>query len=379
MRTSPHSHQPGMMSAQLTPPHPSIHHISSWTRRDFIAGVRRVGVATVLLPVSNWLVACSPGSKELKPNNSIQLLPEIGNLWSPDLKLAATNAQNAGLVSIIDIAKQQKLVTLEGPNVYANFSPLRRPWSANSQYLLLVSAQSDNKPDLYLNAYNTYTGKKLYTGIIDNAKSMSYAWSPDGTRIALAGKDTVTLWHGATGKLLSETTLGISSLNIEVLSWSPDSKLLALATVEGSGVANRKLSVRIWDSQTRAIATIYNIPTTTNSISSFGTLSWSPRGSMIAALLTDGTNWIIHPFKRNEIFALDRKFTAPAWVMDWSLDDRYLAIPNAGTAEIWDITRRELAYNFSFSLPDSIIAWSHTNKNTIVSIEGNTMKTWSLS
>lgn len=374
MTASSHSSHRSIINIQ----HQTIPHLSSWTRRDFLTGLRTIGATTLLLSVGNGLVACHPRSRELKLMSSTQLLPEIGELWSPDLKFATTNTQSSGSVSIIDVATQQKIATLEGPDVYTNFSPLRRPWSANNQYLLLVEVQSEGKPDLHLDMYNTHTGKKIYTGTIGSKKSMSYAWSPDNTRIALTGKDTVTLWHGTTGKPLSETALNIPSLNIEVLSWSPDSKLLALATVEGSDTDNKKLSIRIWDCQTCTITTTFNIPTTTNSTSSFVTLSWSPQGSIIAALLNDQKVWLIRPFKKAEISALDQTFSPSTFSMDWSLDDSYLAIPNAGTAEIWDITRRELAYSISLSHPDSFLAWSYSNKNIITSVEGSTMRTWSL-
>lgn len=95
------------------------------------------------------------------------------------------------------------------------------------------------------------------------------AWSPDGARIASAGKDnTVHVWNAATGDRLvmyQEHTQAV-----EAVTWSPD----GLEIASGSSDA----TVQIWGSRTGKTTLTY-----TNHRESIRALAWSPNGIYLAS------------------------------------------------------------------------------------------------
>jgi WD40 repeat protein len=57
------------------------------------------------------------------------------------------------------------------------------------------------------------------------------AWSPDGTRIASAGRDrSVHIWDASTGKTLS--TYQGHTMEVYAVAWSPDGTHIASASAD---------------------------------------------------------------------------------------------------------------------------------------------------
>jgi WD40 repeat protein len=102
------------------------------------------------------------------------------------------------------------------------------------------------------------------------------SWNPDGTRLASSDDAAIQIWDAATGKEL--VTLK-GSEEVQWLAWSPDGTRLASAGWEGT--------VIIWDPVTRKQTRMFrrSHKTTRDPVSS---VTWSPDGARLAAAFVWG-------------------------------------------------------------------------------------------
>ena len=80
------------------------------------------------------------------------------------------------------------------------------------------------------------------------ASGRSFAWSPDGARIA-AGTDAARVWDAATGELLLDLGVGAGQVT-----FSPDGRSLAVVGAEEGGVSNGRGALRLFAVETRGAA-----------------------------------------------------------------------------------------------------------------------------
>ena len=81
-------------------------------------------------------------------------------------------------------------------------------------------------------------------------------WSPDGTKIAAGRGKVVSLWDANSGERIDALPLSGSDSFFGPMSWSPSSKLLAIAHKNGV-VTNASGPVEIWDAETgKPVATV---------------------------------------------------------------------------------------------------------------------------
>ena len=162
--------------------------------------------------------------------------------------------------------------------------------------------------------YFTYPGpSQMYT----------VAWSPDGAKIAAAGKgSTIEILNAASSTVLSIFNTGASS--VISVAWSPDSRYIVSGQQDGS--------IQIWDT----------------------------------ASGTGITNWSGHSAKVNSVA--------------WSPNGSYIASAGGGsdkTAKVWDAGTYSLITNYTgHSQYVDCVAWS-PDSNTVVSSSGDaTAQVW---
>jgi WD40 repeat protein len=150
------------------------------------------------------------------------------------------------------------------------------------------------------------------------------AFSPDGTRLASAGKDrTVRLWDAATGREIR--TLTGHAKSVLSVAFSPDGKLLA------SG--GQDFTLRLWDA-----ATGKEVHSPLGHKGWVLSVAFSPDGTRLASSDTDYTVKVWDPRTGQERWAR-REHTHGINSVSFSPDGRRLA--SAGwdkTVRVWDVT-----------------------------------------
>ncbi|WP_126603220.1 WD40 repeat domain-containing protein [Dictyobacter aurantiacus] len=208
---------------------------------------------------------------------------------------------------------------------------------------------------------------------------MSYinavAWSPDGTRIALAGSDadgaTIHVCDALAGRLLLAYRQHVASR----LAWSPDSRQI-ISSIDSiiGGVFTR--TTRIWDSVTGRDAVVLN--------NSANALSWSPDGSLIACgdaeviTLRDArTGTATTSYKTNG----DR---APILGVAWSPDGRFIACVGGspqfpdpkGFVQIREQVTGQITSFHGHKVTVAALAWSPDSSRLASSSYDETIRIW---
>ncbi|KAJ6153707.1 hypothetical protein N7470_006666 [Penicillium chermesinum] len=249
--------------------------------------------------------------------------------WSPDGGKLAVGFNADETVQVWDPNKAHIIATLEGQShysdyIYTRWGTLVRPkaWSPDGSRLALASEEDA------IRIWDPTTGH-IAPIMLATSQIYSIAWSPDGSRLASASNDDgVCIWDPTTGQKVS--TLKRCSKLVTSIAWSPDGSKLASASDK---------AVEIWD------------PKTSQSLSSLnehgpGTsfITWSPDGSHLASRAFDeqvlvwdlATNQIVS--KLNHANGRKKTFRTFCPIV-WSPDGNYLAYCSGSsipTVWIWD-------------------------------------------
>lgn len=169
------------------------------------------------------------------------------------------------------------------------------------------------------------------------------AYSPNGTRIAVAGTAGVVIWNTeqeAVENVLVGHTSGVRSVAL-----SPDGGRVA------SGSADR--TIKIWNAQTGAL--IRTLQGHTGTVLS---LAWSPDDRLIASGSADSTIKIWDA--QTGQFLRTIAHTDPVWSVAWSPDSRWIASGSDDrTVRIWEAGTGVLIRTLSgHTAPVQTVAWS---------------------
>ncbi len=195
----------------------------------------------------------------------------------------------------------------------------------------LLSRWQQSKPDrrgwewYYLNGL---CHRDLLTINADTNGVMCVAWSPDGERLASAGRDsTVRIWDASTGRKITE--LHGHADTVHTVAWSPDGTRLATASEDST--------VRVWDAVTStAVLTL-----TGHSDAVFG-VAWSRDGKKLASTSQDGIVKIWDPATGAEVLTVPLP-PERLYVRSWNVDGTRLAVFAGDTARVLDtLTGRTL-------------------------------------
>jgi WD40 repeat protein len=138
-------------------------------------------------------------------------------------------------------------------------------WSPDGTRLALAGEQETVK------VVDVASGKELITLRGHRGGLSALAWSSDGKQLASGDEDSIVkLWDPVSGKEVA--ALDGHGGTLHWLAWSPDSR--RLASVDGPG-AGRPSTLRLWDISTRQEIAAWPDQT--------GPLIWSPDGLRLAS------------------------------------------------------------------------------------------------
>ncbi len=173
-----------------------------------------------------------------------------------------------------------------------------------------------------INLQNAKISRSLFTKTLGSVLTIAY--SPDGTRIALADDEgLIYIWQVASNQL--ELTLKGHSDWVWSVAWSPDGKILASASHD--------FSIKLWETTTGEC-----LKTSPSNSPSNEVVTWSPDGKFLASGGQDLTIRIWH----RETGECHRKFKLEIdwlfWLsVTWSPDGKNLAISVQDQIQIWDL------------------------------------------
>jgi WD40 repeat protein/predicted Ser/Thr protein kinase len=171
---------------------------------------------------------------------------------------------------------------------------------------------------------------------------VSVAWSPDGSRLATARHQNVSVWHPTSGQRLRQMSGNMDQMNS--VAWSPNGLKLASTSYQ---------VVWIWDYSSGSMINVlwghgdYDV----NSV------AWSPDGLLLASG-ADCCNVIIWDASSGkQLYALSHHGAINS--VAWSPDSTQLA--SGGTNNrimVWDATSGEQLYNLEHGSDVNSVAWS---------------------
>ncbi len=180
---------------------------------------------------------------------------------SPDSRRVATASQD-NTVNLWDLATGKVLATFANSTAQ-NGTALGVAFSPDGSHLM--TSFSDGS----LSSWDIDTGKAIYTIFPEGGVGvMNIAYSPDGSRLALAGDILPSIVVDATtgDKIF---TLGNVGINARQIAYSRDGKLIATAHVDGTA--------SLWDAATgKEILTLYSSPIFKQGV------AFSPDGTRLA-------------------------------------------------------------------------------------------------
>jgi WD40 repeat protein len=223
--------------------------------------------------------------------------------WSPDGKLLATASNKLGKrlghsatawdgnAVLWNASSGKELSTLSGDSGRVEsvaWSPDGKRlatgngskvlvWSVVTGKRLLTIAHDDSE----VNAWDAAKGKQPSAITVNGGLVRSLAWSPDGSRLAIANSSVVSVWDARKGNQVA--TLSGHEDVVVIVVWSPDGQRLA--------TGSRDNTVRVWDARTGTERL-----TLSGHGDSVTSVAWSPDGKRLASGSVD---------ERVQIYATD--------------------------------------------------------------------------
>lgn len=244
--------------------------------------------------------------------------------WSPDGRYLASAAETEALIWNAD-ATNPRRTSVWGKDHYRFLA-----WWHDSQEILITEINPHKR--IYLWRLGLEQGSPTrFAGPFGFIQQIDY--SPDGRFAALAIRDSnFLILETATGKVVREIQTTAFATNFCV-AWSPDGSKIAIA---GSGQVVEIWSTENWERQ-------YTLTGHTFDILS---LAWNPAGDRLASASRDKTIriWETVSFKTTLVL----RHATELGDLSWSPDGQRLASASVdGIVKVWDASKSYLARDFS--------------------------------
>jgi eukaryotic-like serine/threonine-protein kinase len=273
-------------------------------------------------PDGKWLAsACGDGgvlvcdTTDFRQRLQVQGNNPVDLAFSPDSQLLAILSGHTGAVHLWHLAVTREVAVLDHPS-----QPHAVEFTKDGKALVVAE-------DRAVRVWNLQGSQEKRVLAGHSAGIPSLAFSPDGRRLASAGKDgTVKLWDSGSGSIV-RTLTGFRG-PVQTLAFSPDGRLLATGDWGGA--------IRVWE-----VATGRELAAPEHPLGNdvWG-LAFSPNGRYFAACGDPGGVALWRLRAGEPRLAWQRPFRlAEGTILGllFSPDSRLLAWPDAGGLRLWDL------------------------------------------
>lgn len=202
------------------------------------------------------------------------ILPDVDALaWSPDGTSIASIGSSVlnhinKMVRVWDIKTSRSRLHYTMHSFSLTSTAAAVAWSPDGYY---IASTCNGK----IHIWNAVTGNRIFTYDAGPGDVRGIAWSPDGTRLAIANANGIVLLVSTVKREKLLTYHGHSSF-VRAVAWSPDGTCLASASGDKT--------VQLWDAETGN--TIFTYRGHTRGTTA---VAWSPDGTRIASSSIDRT------------------------------------------------------------------------------------------
>jgi WD40 repeat protein/transcriptional regulator with XRE-family HTH domain len=200
-----------------------------------------------------------------------------------------------------------------------------------------------------------------------HSSATNVQFSSDGNRIVSIGVDATKVWDSSTYQLLLSLPVEVDPTYGSAVAFSPDGRLLATAVNTG---------IVIWDSVTgqKLLSFDGNVRGSPNN--EMAHVSFSPDSKRLAVANMDGAPKVWDIATRKELFSLIGH-TRPCDGIDYSPDGRLIATSDdAGIVKVWDSASGHEFLSLTHSGNIHSVAFSPDSKSLASGSEDGTLKVW---
>jgi WD40 repeat protein len=252
----------------------------------------------------------------------------------------------------------------------ASINAMHQAWDSGQVLRLrALLAETEAYPDRSFEWY--YWARlchlELHTFIGHRALVSAVSWSPDGKLLATGSDDgTAKVWELAVGREL--LTLQGHTSAVRCVSWSPDGKRLATGSADGTA--------KVWQA-----ASGRELLTFRGHRHEVWSVSWSPDGKRLVSGSRDGRAKVWDAAGGRELFTLKGHTFFEVAPVSWSPDGKRLAMGSGdGTATVWEAAGgRELLTLKGHLSEVASVSWSPDGKRLATGSRDGTAKVWEIS
>ncbi|GHO64341.1 hypothetical protein KSC_032330 [Ktedonobacter sp. SOSP1-52] len=337
-----------------------------------LLGVGSVGVILGQIWREDWLRAhayrLALPSETLVSNYYLPFLA-----WSPDSAYLAETRD--GNLKSWNIATGQKMITYPLPPrfdiVNSKSNPCRDiAWSPDGQYLVSWLDSEDKKTSL--GVWNAQTST-FFQAIPETSEWSSFnpggvSWSPDSKRLAIGRLQGVQIWDITSARMVGSYALSKECASVR---WSPDGRSLAAAEVLSN-------IVHVWDTQSGQ-----HIQTTIPYRTAIHDLAWAPDSKRLALALLSAyadsgiPTILLWDVRTNQQVALQGLWHSGTCVC-WSPDGTRLAAGGDDQiVQVWNVTTGARIFTYQGHTKSVYwLAWSPDGKLLASAGEDNRILIW---